>query len=94
MLCFTFVFEDKFPRGAYIRRGDLTEGFLRFDFRGLIFGGAYFFTVCFHEFVRVKKKNFITSRNFVLVTKHFDAEDNLPLTTAVMDFVRCLGSVQ
>ena len=36
------------PRGAYFRRGDLTEGFLRYDFGGLIFGGAYFrnFTVC------------------------------------------------
>ena len=35
------------PGGAYIRRGDLTEGFLRYDFGGLIFGGAYFwnFTV-------------------------------------------------
>ena len=42
---FYFVFEGKFqvqaPQGAYIRRGDLTEGFLRYDFRGLIFGGAY-----------------------------------------------------
>ena len=42
---FYFVFESKFhvqaPRGAYIRRGDLTEGFLRYDFGGLIFGGAY-----------------------------------------------------
>ena len=41
---FYFVFEGKFqvqtPRGAYIRRGDLTEGFLRYDFGGLIFGGA------------------------------------------------------
>ena len=27
--------------GAYIRRGDLMEGFLRYDFGGLIFGGAY-----------------------------------------------------
>ena len=48
---FYFVFEGKFqvqaPQGAYIRRGDLTEGFLRCDFRGLIFGGVYFrnFTV-------------------------------------------------
>ena len=35
------------PPGAYIRRGDLTEGFLRYEFVGLIFGGAYFrnFTV-------------------------------------------------
>ena len=46
-----FVFEVNFPstsaRGAYIWRGDLTEGFLRYRFGGLIFGGAYFrnFTV-------------------------------------------------
>ena len=43
---FSFVLEGKFQvqasRGAYIPRGDLTEGFLRF-----IHGGAYFrnFTV-------------------------------------------------
>ena len=49
---FYFVLEGKFqiqahpPRGggAYIRRGDLTEGFLRYDLGGLIFGGAYFWT--------------------------------------------------
>ena len=29
------------PPGAYIRRGDLMEGFLRYEFGGLIFGGAY-----------------------------------------------------
>ena len=45
------LFEGHFPstspRGAYIWRGDLTEGFLRYDFEELIFGGAYFrnFTV-------------------------------------------------
>ena len=55
---FYFVLEGKFqvqaPRGAYIWRGDLTEGFLRYDFgvlysEGLIHGGAYFrnFTVFF-----------------------------------------------
>ena len=49
---FYFVFEGNFPstspRGAYIWRGDLTDGFLRYRFGGLIFGGAYFrnFTVC------------------------------------------------
>ena len=48
---FYFVFEGNFPstsrRGAYIWRGDLTEGFLRYWFGGPIFGGAYFrnFTV-------------------------------------------------
>ena len=35
------VFKDN-PRGAYIRRGDLTEGFLRYGFQGLIHGEAYF----------------------------------------------------
>ena len=38
------------PRGAYIRRGDLTEGFLRYDFGGLIFGGAYKWRGLFSEF--------------------------------------------
>ena len=39
---FYFVFEGNFPPGgAYIWRGDLTEGFLRYRFGGLIFGGAY-----------------------------------------------------
>ena len=41
---FYFVFEGNFPstspRGAYICRGDLTDGFLRYWIGGLIFGGA------------------------------------------------------
>ena len=54
---FYFVFEGNFsstsPRGAYIWRGDLTEGFLRYPFGGLIFGGAYFlnFTVGYAQFL-------------------------------------------
>ena len=43
---FYFVFEGNFPStspwGAYIWRGDLTEGFFCYRFGGLIFGGAYF----------------------------------------------------
>ena len=41
------ISEYKPPGGAYIWRGDLTEGFLRYDFGGLIHGGDYFrnFTV-------------------------------------------------
>ena len=45
---FYFVFEGNFPstspQGAYIYRGDLTEGVLRYRFGGggLIFGGDYF----------------------------------------------------
>ena len=43
---FCFVIEGNFS-GAYIWRGDLTEGFLRYEFGGLKHEGAYFrnFTV-------------------------------------------------
>ena len=49
--CFIFylraIFKYK-PPGAYIGRGDLTEGFLCYEFGALTFGGAYCrnFTVC------------------------------------------------
>ena len=43
---FYFVFEGNFPstrsRGPYIWRSDLTEGFLRYRFGGLIHREAYF----------------------------------------------------
>ena len=43
LFCFSLYLRaiSKYGAGAYIWRGDLTEGFLRFEFRGLIFGGAY-----------------------------------------------------
>ena len=52
---FYFVFEGNFPstspRGAYIWRGDLTEGFLALPvWGGLIFGGAYTWRGLFSEF--------------------------------------------
>ena len=51
---FFFVFEGNFqvqaPRGAYIRRGDLMDGFLRYEFGGLIFRGAYTRRGLFSEF--------------------------------------------
>ena len=51
---FYFVFEGNFqvqaPPGTYIWRGDLTEGFLRYEFGGLIFGGAYTWMGLFSEF--------------------------------------------
>ena len=51
---FYFVFEGNFsstsPRGAYIWRGDLTEGLLRYWIRGLIFGGANTWRGLFSEF--------------------------------------------
>ena len=49
-----FVFEGNFPitspRGAYICRGDLKEGFLRYLFGGLIFGRAYTWRAYFQNF--------------------------------------------
>ena len=54
---FYFVFEGKFqvqaPGGAYIWRGELTEGFLRYDFGGLMFGGAYTWRGLFSEFYSI-----------------------------------------
>ena len=47
---FYLVFEGNFPQGAYIWRGDLTEGFLRYRFGGLVFGGAYTWRGLFSEF--------------------------------------------
>ena len=51
---FYFVFEGEFqvqaPRGAYIRRGVLTEGYLRYDLGELIFGGACTWRGLFSEF--------------------------------------------
>ena len=51
---FYFVFEGNIPstspRGAYIWRGDLKEGFLRYQFGGLTFGGAYTWRGLFSEF--------------------------------------------
>ena len=52
---FYFVFEGNFkvqaPRGTYIWTGNSTEGFLRYEFGGLIHGGAYFrnFTVFYQH---------------------------------------------
>ena len=57
---FYFVFEGNFPstspRGAYIWRGDLTEGFLCYRFGGLIFGGAYTWRGLFSEFYGIISK--------------------------------------
>jgi len=48
LLCIRGQIPSTSPRGAYIRRGDLTEGFLCYFFVGFIRGVAYFrnFTVC------------------------------------------------
>ena len=52
---FYFIFEANFQvqaptggGGAYIWRGDLTEGFFRYRIGGLTFGGAYFGILRYH----------------------------------------------
>ena len=50
LLCIRGEIPITSPREAYIRRDDLTEGFLRYDFGGLIFGGAYTWRGLFSEF--------------------------------------------
>ena len=69
---FYFVFEDNFPstspRGAYIWRGDLTEGFLRHRFGALIFGGAYTWRGLFSEFYGIGS---------LFLKSHIRGEDNL-----------------
>ena len=44
LLCFTLYLRENIPstspRGAYIWRGHLTEGFLGYRFEGLILGGG------------------------------------------------------
>ena len=57
---FCFILEGNFqvqaPRGGYIRRGDLTEGFLRYKFGRLIFGGAYTWRGLFSEFYGIRSQ--------------------------------------
>ena len=56
---FYFAFEGNIPSrspwGAYIRRGDFTEGFLRYRFGGVIFGGAYTWRGLLSEFYGIQK---------------------------------------
>ena len=69
---FYFVFEGNFPStsppGAYIWRGDLTEGFLRYEFGGLIFGRAYTWRGLFSEFYGNSKGS---ARNVINLTETF-----------------------
>ena len=58
LLCIWGQFSKYKPPGTYIWRGDLTEGFLRYRFRGLIFGGAYTWRGLFSEFYGNTKEAF------------------------------------
>ncbi|CAH3185005.1 unnamed protein product [Porites lobata] len=50
LLCIRGQIPSTSPPGACIRRGDLTEGFLLYDFGGLIFGGVCTWRGLFSEF--------------------------------------------
>ena len=74
---FYFVFEGKFqvqaPRGAYIWRGDLTEGFLRYRFGGLIFGRAYTWRGLFSEFYGIFKPREAAYQSVFLCDKQHES---------------------
>ena len=61
---FDFVLEGNFPstspQGAYIWRGDLTRGFLRYRFGGIIAGGVIHGGAYFRNFT-VLKSNYPTN---------------------------------
>ena len=66
LVCIWGQFPSTSPRGAYIRRGDLTEGFLRYEFGGLIFGGP-----CFLNFTVLRPRfehNYFTKLDYVQKT--------------------------
>ena len=72
---FYFEFEGNFlstsPRGAYIWRGYLTEGFLRYRFGGIVFGEACTWRGLFSEFYgKLHNDRFNTYRDMMYSTKH------------------------
>ena len=86
LLCFTLYLRaiSKYisPQGAYIWRGDLTEGFLRYEFRGLIFGVAYTWRDLFSEFYGIFGTTVMSSRTYItqvlcdnnLITRAFKSD--------------------
>ena len=64
------VFEGNFTissrQGAYIWRGDITEGFLRYRFGGIIFGGAYTWRGLFSEFYGKSLYGNFNSKNVIV----------------------------
>ena len=56
LLVFVGKFQVQAPWWAYIQRGNLMAGFLRYDFGGLIFGGAYTWRGLFSEFYGIRNE--------------------------------------
>ena len=67
LLCFTLclraIFQGEAPGEAYIWREDLTEGFLRYRFGGLTFGGAYTWRGLFFGILRYFLNSIARNRN-------------------------------
>ena len=82
MLCFTLylraIFQVQAPRGGYIWRGDLTEGFWRYEFGGLIFGGAYTWRSLFSEFYGISIVKNLTDFHKIVET---DVDHSMPDNT-------------
>ena len=57
---------DKSP-GAYIWRGNLPEGFLRYEFGGLIFGTAYTWRGLFSEFYDIASSPKYGKRQLIML---------------------------
>ena len=74
-LVFEGNFQVKAPQGAYIWRGDLTGGFLRYEFGGLIVGGAYTWRGLSSEFYGNIKK--YQSRDLQMIGKGNKGEANI-----------------
>ena len=92
---FYFVFEGHFPstnpRGAHILRGDLTDGFLRHRFGGLIFGEAYTWRGLFSEFYGMfTKLSFVHSyRTRSVTNENYYVEQVRPVSNVVLSWLDC-----
>ena len=69
---FYFVFEGNFqvqaPRGGLYLEGQLNGGFLRYEFGGLTFGGAYTWRGLFSEFYGIRFDELL-DRLYKIVTR-------------------------
>ena len=86
---FYFVFEDNFsgstsprPRGAYISRGDLTEGFWRYRFGGLVFGGPNTWRGLFSEFYGILINKVYLTSSFIRLFSKLKSKAIPPLSLA------------
>ena len=91
LLCFTLYLRavSKYisPQGAYIWRGNLTEGFLRYvEFRGLIFGVAYTWRDLFSEFYGIFGTTVMSSRTYITQVLCDNTEGQLYLKNSREDY--------